>query len=225
MQGLSPELLPLTPANDPVLRAMVWALIIPALIFLPSVVRLWGKFMTSLSRHDEKLPAAERTLTDRLAQIVAGLLCCLMWGVLLYCVAFRLRGGNLALEPGLGVGLTAAGAVACGLIQFVGYRVVGFAFSSPANTVIWIRSLAVNIAMLGYWMIIPSLGAMLYPGMAYSMLWLGAGLFLLFRMALWIKCFRIFYDSPFSIVYFFLYLCTLETVPLLIPVGIGLFIC
>lgn len=225
MQGLPPELLPLTPSNDPVLRVMVWALIIPALIFLPSVVRLWGKFVTSLSRHDEKLPAAERTLTDRLAQIIAGLLCCMMWGVLLYCVAFKMRGGNLALEPGIGVGLTAAGAVVCGLIQFIGYRVVGFAFSTPSNTVVWIRSLAVNIAMLGYWMIIPALGAMFYPAMAYSMLWFGGGLFLLFRIALWIKCFRIFYDSPFSIVYFFLYLCTLETVPLMIPVGIGLFIC
>lgn len=225
MQGLLPELLPMTPAHDPTLRAMVWALIIPALIFLPSVVRLWGKFMTSLSRHEEKLAAAERTLTDRLAQIIAGFLCCLMTGVLLYCVAFKLRGGNLALAPGAGVGLTAAGAVVCGLIQFIGYRVVGYAFTTSSNTIIWIRSLAVNIAMLGYWMVIPALGAMFYPGMAYAMFWLGAALFLIFRIALWIKCFRIFYDSAFSIVYFFLYLCTLETVPLLIPVGIALFIC
>lgn len=222
---MEPELLPLTPANDPVLRAMVWALIIPALIFLPSVVRLWGKFMTSLTRHEDTLAAAERTLTDRLAQIVAGLLCCLMWGLLLYCVAYKMRGGNLALSPGYGVGLTAAGAVACGLIQFVGYRVVGYAFTTSGNTIVWIRSLAIEIAMAGYWMVIPALGAMFYPGLAFSMFWLGAGIFLLLRMALWIKCFRIFYDSPFSIVYFFLYLCTLETVPLLIPVGIALLIC
>ncbi len=222
---MEPELLPLTPANDPVLRAMVWALIIPALIFLPSVVRLWGKFMTSLTRHEETLAAAERTLTDRLAQIAAGLLCCLMWGLLLYCVAFRMRGGNIGLDPGPGVALTAAGAVVCGLIQFVGYRIVGYAFTTHANTIVWIRSLAIDIAMAGYWMTIPALGAMFYPGLAYSMFWFGAAIFLILRMALWIKCFRIFYDSPFSILYFFLYLCTLETVPLLIPVGIAFVIC
>lgn len=225
MQGLEPELLPLTPANDPALSAMVWAMIVPALIMLPSVMRIWGKFINSLSRHEDKLPAAERTLTDRISQIIAIMLCAMMWGVLLYCVAFKLRGGNLALNPGAGVALTAAAALTAAIIQFLGYKTVGYAFSTPQNTQTLIRSLAINISMLGYFMIIPALGAMFYPGYAYSLLWLGTALLLLFRIALWIKCFRIFYDTPFSILYFFLYLCTLEIVPLMIPVVIALFIC
>ena len=221
-----PEQLPLTPANDATVSAMVWGGIIIALVAFPTVVRLWHKFLTSLTRHEDKqLPAAERTLNDRLSQVAALLLCSLLWGVLLYCVAFLMRGGDLALSPGPGVALTAAAAALAMLIQFIGYRIVGYAFSTQANAQAWTRSLAATLSMLAYWMLIPALGALLFPARAYTVLWAGAGLYLLFRILLWIKCFRIFYDSPFSILYFFLYLCTLETVPLLIPVGIALFIC
>ena len=225
MQGLTPEQLPLTPATDSAVSAMVWGGIIVAIAAFPTVTRLWRKFLSSLTRHEEKLPAAERTLGDRLSQIAALMVCCLMWGILLYCVALRMRGGDLALGPGAGVALTAAGAALVVIIQFVGFRVIGFAFSTTANAQAWTRALTATLSMLGYWMLIPALGALLFPSRAYAFLWVGVALYVGFRSFLWIKCFRIFYDSIFSIFYFFLYICTLETVPLLIPVGIALFIC
>lgn len=225
LQGLSPEQLPLTPASDSAVSAMVWGGIIVAIAAFPTVTRLWRKFLSSLTRHNDKLPAAERTLGDRLSQIAALMVCCLMWGILLYCVALRMRGGNLALSPGAGVALTAAGAGLVVIIQFVGFRIVGYAFSTTANAQAWTRALTATLSMLGYWMLIPALGALLFPARAYAFLWVGVAFYLIFRSFLWIKCFRIFYDSIFSIFYFFLYICTLETVPLLIPVGIALFIC
>lgn len=225
LQGLSPEQLPLTPASDSAVSAMVWGGIIVAIAAFPTVTRLWRKFLSSLTRHNDKLPAAERTLGDRLSQIAALMVCCLMWGILLYCVALRMRGGNLALGPGAGVALTAAGAGLVVIIQFVGFRIVGYAFSTTANAQAWTRALTATLSMLGYWMLIPALGALLFPARAYAFLWVGVAFYLIFRSFLWIKCFRIFYDSIFSIFYFFLYICTLETVPLLIPVGIALFIC
>lgn len=225
LQGLEPELLPLTPANDPAVAAMAWGGLLVAIVALPTVVRLWRIFIGSLTRQTGKLPAAERTLGDRLSQFAAVVLCCLMWGILLYCVAFRMRGGNMAIAPGAGVAFTAGAAFVAFLIQFIGYKVVGYAFSTVADTQAWTRALTVTFAMSGYWMMLPALGALLFPGAVYALLWVGAAFFVCFRMMLWIKCFRIFYDGPFSIVYFFLYLCTLETVPLLIPVGIALFIC
>lgn len=224
-QGLYPEPLPLTPANDPVLSAIVWGAIILALLVMPFVGRLWGKFITSLSRHDDKLPAAERTLTDRLSQIAAMMVCALMWAILLYCVAFRIRGGNLALSPGAGVALTAAAALCAMIGQFLGYRVVGYTFSTQADTDSWIRSLALNYSVLAYWIAFPALGAMFFPALVFTMLWVAVGFLVMFRILLWIKTFRIFYDGPFSILYFFLYLCTLEIVPMVLPVGIALFIC
>ncbi|MDE6145874.1 MAG: DUF4271 domain-containing protein, partial [Muribaculaceae bacterium] len=127
--------------------------------------------------------------------------------------------------PGAGVGLTAAAALVAFLIQIVGYNLVGYAFLTAADTQSWTRALTVSISMMGYWMMLPALGALLFPTAVFRLVWIGVAFFIWFRIALWIKCFRIFYDGPFSIVYFFLYLCTLETVPLLIPVGIALYIC
>lgn len=225
IEGLIPEQLPLTPAADSAVTAMVWGGIIAAIAVFPTVTRLWRKFLSSLTRHDNKLPAAERTLNDRLCQIVALSVCCLMWGILLYCVALRMRGGNLALGPGSGVALIAAGAALAVLIQFISFRVVGFAFATTSDGQAWTRALTATLSMLGYWMLIPALGALLFPARAYVFLWIGIALYLFFRIFLWIKCFRIFYDSIFSILYFFLYICTLETVPLLTPVVIALFIC
>ncbi|MDE7111588.1 MAG: DUF4271 domain-containing protein [Muribaculaceae bacterium] len=225
LQGIEPEVLPLTPANDPTVAAMAWGGVIVAIVAFPTVVRLWRIFVGSLTHHTGKLPAAERTLGDRLSQVAGLLLCCLMWGILLYCVAYRLRGGDLALTPGAGVGLTAAAALVAFLIQIVGYNLVGYAFLTAADTQSWTRALTVSISMMGYWMMLPALGALLFPTAVFRLVWIGVAFFIWFRIALWIKCFRIFYDGPFSIVYFFLYLCTLETVPLLIPVGIALYIC
>ena len=224
-QGLIPEPLPLTPANDPILSAMLWAAIILALVVFPFVVRLWGKFVASLTRHDDKLPAAERTLTDRLTQVAAIIVFCVMSGLLLYCVAYRMRGGDLALGPGAGVGLVAAGMFAAFLIQYFGCYVVGYAFSTTVDTESWTRALTIVTSMFAYWEMLPALGSMFYPSLAYAMAWLALAIFVVFHIFLWFKCFRIFYDTPFSIVYFFLYLCTLETVPLLLPVGIALLIC
>ncbi len=224
-EGLTPEPLPLTPANDPLLSALLWGAIILALVVFPFVVRLWGKFVTSLTRHEDKLPAAERTLTDRLSQVAAILVFSVMSGLLLYCVAYKMRGGQLALEPGAGVALVGASMFAAYLIQYFGCYVAGYAFSTSVDTQSWTRSLTLVTSMFAYWEILPALGAMYYPSLAYLMAWVALAIFVAFHMLLWVKCFRIFYDTPFSIVYFFLYLCTLETVPLLLPVGIALLIC
>lgn len=225
-EGLEPELLPVTPVGDYFVDAIAWGGVMIALIVLPMVLRLWRLFIASLTqRSSSKLPAAERTFGERLSLVAALILCFLMWGILLYCAAFRMRGGDMVLTPGSGVAVTAAAAFAGFVVQLAGYYTVGYAFANGTDTRSWVRALCATQAMLGYWIMIPAMGALLFPSAAMWLLWVGIGLFMLFRMLLWVKCFKIFYTDPFSILYFFLYLCTLETVPLLLPVGMALLIC
>lgn len=223
--GMEPEALPVAPAADPLVRAMVWGGVLVALIVFPTVVRLWRLFVDSLVRQRSKLPAAERTAAERLSQVAALLLCALMWGLILYCAAFGLRGALMTFTPASGIALTAGAALVALLVQMSGFAVVGYAFSTPVETRSWIRALTATQSMSAYWLMIPAIGSLLFPAASMWLLYAGAAVYVAFRIMLWVKCFTIFYTGPFSIVYFFLYLCTLETVPLLLPVGVAFFIC
>lgn len=112
------------------------------------------------------------------------------------------------------LGVTAIVA-ACYLIHFIGYHAVGFAFTSSEMHHDWVRGYNASIALLGMSLIVPAMLAIFYPQAAAAAAFVAIVLYLCTKITFILKGFRIFYTNFSSLIYFILYLCTLEIMPLL----------
>lgn len=98
---------------------------------------------------------------------------------------------------------------------YCGYEAVGYTFTSPEGRREWVRGFSASQALLGLALTVPAALCVFYPD---TLRWtVAAGFFAwLFAKILFIvKGFRIFYDKISGLLYFILYLCTLEIIPLI----------
>lgn len=107
------------------------------------------------------------------------------------------------------------------LWQVAIYSIVGYTFTDTFNASQWRRGFNYSQAMVGLAIIVPAFAVMFYPSMAHAALWLSAACYLLARLAFLFKGFRIFYNGLPSLIYFILYLCTLEIIPVVIVYSIA----
>ncbi|MDE5811243.1 MAG: DUF4271 domain-containing protein [Muribaculaceae bacterium] len=118
--------------------------------------------------------------------------------------------------------LTMSGlAAAFYLFELAAYATVGYAFATPSATREWLRGFNASQAFLAILLILPALIAVV------SLQWLSVAVtvaciaYILARSLFIYKGFKIFYNNFPSLLYFILYLCTLEIVPLLIVAKIA----
>lgn len=140
-------------------------------------------------------------------------------GVLLY--AFLCPGAlsdpRRALMSILALMLLAAGYY---LFQLCAYAIVGYVFDpDPARARQWVDGFCASQGLAGIALALPTLGLVFYPDAATAMLIIAASIYIAARLIFIGKGFRIFYTGFPSLVYFILYLCTLEIVPALCVCG------
>ncbi|MDE6452718.1 MAG: DUF4271 domain-containing protein, partial [Muribaculaceae bacterium] len=142
-------------------------------------------------------------------------------GVLLYAAVRPGPGTDAAraLTDTLRLTLLAAGYY---LFQLAAYATVGYAFASDsAKSRQWIDGFNASQGIAGMLLALPTLGIIFYPDAASGMLIAAATVYLTARLIFIGKGFRIFYTGPTSLVYFILYLCTLEIIPVLAVVALA----
>lgn len=100
------------------------------------------------------------------------------------------------------------------LLQYVVYWLIGYTFTSTDGRNLWVEGFTASMSLLGIMMILPGLTVLFYPSLTAAALWTAAGLYVLARIMFICKGFRIFYTNLASLVYFILYLCSLEIIPL-----------
>lgn len=122
--------------------------------------------------------------------------------------------GNLT-----GVALMAGIAVCYNVFQLLCYMLVGWVFADATGRQQWLRGYVSSQSMLGLLILPAGLAALLHPGSAEELMWVAIGLFLTARLVFIAKGVKIFYHKLPSILYFILYLCALEIIPLLIAVS------
>lgn len=105
------------------------------------------------------------------------------------------------------------------LSQLAAYRFVGYLFTDPIGASQWVKGFNSSQAFLGIALMIPALVTVFYPSATDAMLWAASGLYVVARILFIIKGFRIFYHNFPSLLYFILYLCALELVPLVLLVS------
>ena len=102
------------------------------------------------------------------------------------------------------------------LFEFTAYHAVGFTFSTPEGSHEWVRGFSASTSLLGVALAVPAMIGVLYPAMMSIMAILAIILFIIAKFMFILKGFRIFYDNFFSLIYFILYLCTLEIIPIIL---------
>ena len=102
------------------------------------------------------------------------------------------------------------------IFQLVAYNLVGYTFTTDEGRTYFVKGFTSSQSILGFLLLITALVALVFREAAEGMLITAGTLYLLARLTFIIKGFRIFYHKIWSLLYFILYLCTLEIVPLII---------
>ena len=107
------------------------------------------------------------------------------------------------------------------LFQYAAYSLVGYAFASDDGRRQWIAGLNATQAYTGICLIVPALLMVFEPQWQPWLSVVSACIYLLGRVLFVIKGFRIFFINFRSLLYFILYLCTLEIIPLLVVCAVN----
>jgi hypothetical protein len=110
------------------------------------------------------------------------------------------------------------------VFQLIAYNTLGYTFSTNELRAQLIRGFNASQALLGMALIIPTLVMIFYPASTPIMLTIEAALYLIARIIFISKGFRIFYHKIGSLLYFILYLCTLEIIPIILSLKFALFL-
>lgn len=97
--------------------------------------------------------------------------------------------------------------------QLAAYQTVGLVFTDKISARMWMKGFYASQALLAMLLVTPALVVLFNPGDAVAVAIIGASFYLLTRLLFICKGFRLFFDNFGSLVYFILYLCSLEIVP------------
>lgn len=157
----------------------------------------------------------EHPAGDTRVLILLILQCIICSGILLSSAICRIVVGDHSAMTGPAVGLVIAACVLYYLFELAAYGIVGYTFTTPARRKQWLRGFNASQALLGLGLIIPAVLTIFYPEITVPAVITGATLYLAARLLFIFKGFRIFYDKIGSLLYFILYLCTLEIIPVI----------
>ena len=212
--GIRPEERPLLPGYDDGVTALVTGIFVLLSISVSRHTTFLKTFASALLSGRRRSNTFDDHTVDE-TRITAALLliCCVCEGILIYFGAVL---GGFSGAP-FGAIASASGAAFLLLaIQTAAYCLIGYAFSlHQGDTLQWVRGFFASQALLGLMLTVPALSLIFYPGAAAIVVWVGVALYVIARLLFFGKGFRFFYTNLFSLLYFILYLCTVEIAPIL----------
>lgn len=216
MSGISGQERPVAPGTDSGILAVVVMLLVLVGLNMRHVRRLFRNITQHLwsirrraNAFDDHTAKETRTIIILLLQL------CVFEGILMF-LWLSPQGGSLPqAEVFPLVGKLTALAVIFYLFSLTGCSIVGYVFTDRISAAQWRRGLNASSVLLGVCLSVPTLVSLFYPSLTTAMLWLAASLYILSRIIYIAKGFRIFYNNFPSLLYFILYLCTLEIIPLM----------
>lgn len=106
------------------------------------------------------------------------------------------------------------------LFRLTAYETVGYTFGTSDGRRRWLDGFFATEAFAGVFLIIPAILLLLRPQWYDTLIIISLSVFIIARAIFICKGVRIFYVNLRSLLYFILYLCTLEIVPLLALYGV-----
>lgn len=108
--------------------------------------------------------------------------------------------------------------------QLVAYNTAAYIFNTPQGRSLWIKGFNASQSLLGLTLAVPAVLSLFNPSLTPLLLSVSLVLYVMARLIFIFKGFRIFYKNSFSWLYFILYLCTLEIIPLILTYKAAIFI-
>lgn len=204
----------------------VMCLLIITFLFLAANFRHYSTFVKTFTQDLWKVRNRSNIFDDHTmseTRVLASfiMVLCVSEGIILYsAIAPHIRPAPIFAS----IGLITAIALIFYLLQIAAYRTVGYVFTSSQNTIQWIRGFRASQSLLGITLVIPALIVLFNPGLDTAITAISLGLYILARIIFIFKGFRIFYINSFSLIYFILYLCTLEIIPPIIMCKTAVFV-
>lgn len=217
VSGIAGEPRPTSPGTDTGVISLVVLLLVLIGLNIRHVRRLFANVMQDLlsvrrraNAFDDHTAKESRTILILLLQL---------WvyeGILMF--QWFSGGDAAAAAGGVFLPVLALSGVAMGfyIFQLVSCDIVGYVFTDRVNAGQLRRGLNASAVLLSVGLMLPALVSLFYPSTSRGMVWVAVVTYLLLRLAYIIKGFRIFYKNFPSLLYFILYLCTLEIIPLFV---------
>lgn len=202
--------------NDGVMAVMV-VLFLAAVVNMRHYTTLGKTFMQNLFSVRQRANAFDQAVTTSENRVLITMIAimCYCEGVLMYC-ALDQWGATGIGQPLWGIGILSLVAAGYYLFRLGAYSVVGYVFTTPANRSMWLKGFNASETLLGAMLIIPALIALYNPGSWHTMFVVAIAMAILARMIFIVKGFRIFYHNFLGLIYFILYLCALEIIPIIL---------
>ncbi len=102
------------------------------------------------------------------------------------------------------------------VLQLIVYWLVGFTFSSAEGTTRFVGGFVATQAFVGLCLAIPAILLVFCPQWHFALITTSITIYCISRIIFIAKGFRIFYNGFLSLLYFILYLCTVEILPILV---------
>lgn len=141
------------------------------------------------------------------------LLLCVCEGILLF-TAVETTG--IDIDNFAGIAMLSGVAATYYVAQLITYRTIGYVFTSRRRAVMWMKGFNASQSLLGITLAAPAVLALFNPGDATLLLTISACLYAIARFIFIYKGFKIFYNNSLALIYFILYLCSLEIIPIIL---------
>lgn len=215
--GKEPETYMPSPARS----TGILLLLLAVFLFVSFCYKKGGKYLNSIftniwSVKRRKNHLDDHTMSETLIMIALIVQTIVMEGIILYygIAHFNpsaLSGGNISAK----VGMTVTVAVFYYLLQFGLFRMIGYVFSTKDETMFWIKGFNASQSLMGMTLAPVAVLLLFMPNYNETLIFIATILYVIARLAFLIKSFRIFFNKIFQCVYFILYLCAVEIVPLI----------
>ncbi len=209
LDGLRPEALHTLPGQQSVIPAILLALFVGAGCNPAAFRRTLAHYRSELW----SVRPRRNAFDDDTAGGMAVMRMFLTAGAVIVCgVCASLCFGAVSTFSILaGVALAAAFFV----FEYCAYWLTGYAFTFKGPRKRWLQGFTASVVYTGLCLFVPALLLLFFPEWFPVLAPLSLGVFLLFRCVFISKGVRIFFEGIPSLLYFILYLCTLEVIPLL----------
>lgn len=209
--GIPGEPRPMLPGYD----TGVMCLLIATFLILSANFRHYSTFVKNFAQDLWKVRNRPNTFDDHTmseTRVMASfiMVLCLSEGIIVFSTIARTMPGLPIFSS---VGSITALALFFYTAQTIAYRTVGYTFTTAENALQWVKGFKASQSLLGIALAVPAMVVLFNPGLTTAVTLTALALYVVARIIFILKGFRIFYTNSFSLIYFILYLCTLEILP------------
>lgn len=218
--GLLPVQRPLHTGHDSGFVTLIVMLMLALVFSIKHIRRIRGTLMRQLWITRPRRDYDHLTMSERRTVALMLIATVFLIGLVITAgLALKLPGScQFTFASTLSVCAWVAGYFA---FQYFIYFLIGYTFTTPEGRTLWLQGFTASMSMLGIMLILPGVAVVFYPSVTAPAVVLSMLFYAVSRIIFIYKGFRIFYTNFGSIVYFILYLCTLEIVPITIFVNLS----